>query len=171
MLKQEHYANLHSSKAAIHGKELNCIELPDELSIAVKNDPPGKEWELPRTEQELSVKPESHDLVGREQPAWDRMFTDGAAMGGAHDKLLTVVGGPTFGTVLDGFLPYHFRDQIRSIVVVDTKHLEDTGVGEESTGAVAVKVTELVNVLQDRPELDTVSSHKPHGASNRLELA
>ena len=41
-------------------------------------------------------------------------------------------------------------------MIVDPEDLEDTGVGQEGAGALPVGGAELVDVLQDRPELDAI---------------
>ena len=39
-------------------------------------------------------------------------------------------------------------------MIVDAKNLEDGRVGEEGSGALAIGGAELMDILQDRPELD-----------------
>ena len=56
-------------------------------------------------------------------------------------------------------------------LIVDAEHVQHTGVGEKCAGTAAVERAELVNILQDRPELDAVAGHQPHCTFDRLQTA
>src|SRR3546814_9279686 len=71
---------------------------------------------------------------------------DRAAHGLEHDRLLAEQIG----------------DELGAVVIVDPEYLQDAGIGQEGAGAALVERAELVNVLQDRPELDAVTGHQPH---------
>src|SRR3546814_2603372 len=62
-------------------------------------------------------------------------------------------------------------DELGAVVIVDPEYLQDAGIGQEGAGAALVERAELVNVLQDRPELDAVTGHQPHSALDRFETA
>src|SRR3546814_16481041 len=80
---------------------------------------------------------------------------DRAAHGLEHDRLLAEQIG----------------DELGAVVIVDPEYLQDAGIGQEGAGAALVERAELVNVLQDRPELDAVTGHQPHSALDRFETA
>src|SRR3546814_4806799 len=58
-----------------------------------------------------------------------------------------------------------------AIVIVDPEYLQDAGVRQEGAGAALVERAELVNVLQDRPELDAVARHQAHRPLDGFETA
>src|SRR3546814_14452131 len=80
---------------------------------------------------------------------------DRAAHGLEHDRLLAEQIG----------------DELGAVVIVDPEYLQDAGVGQEGAGAALVERAELVNVLQDRPELDAVTGHQAHSPLDRFEAA
>ena len=92
-------------------------------------------------------------LLPERDPAALRV--EGAAHRLEHDRLLAEQVG----------------DELRALLVVDTEHLQDARVGQEGAGALAVEGAQLVDVLHDRPKLDPVARHKPHGAFYGLQVA
>src|SRR3546814_19013267 len=62
-------------------------------------------------------------------------------------------------------------DELGAVVIVDAEYLQDAGVRQEGAGAALVERAELVNVLQDRPELDAVAGHEAHSALDGFEAA
>src|SRR3546814_5812777 len=79
---------------------------------------------------------------------------DRAAHGLEHDRLLAEQIG----------------DELGAVVIVDPEYLQDAGVGQEGAGAALVERAELVNVLQDRPELDAVTGHQASSEEHTSEL-
>jgi hypothetical protein len=71
----------------------------------------------------------------------------------------------------DSFLSEQIRDEARAVVVVDAEHLQHAGIREEGSGALSVGRTKLVEILQDRPELDTVTRHQPHGTFDGRQVS
>src|SRR3546814_613103 len=67
----------------------------------------------------------------------------------------------------DRFLAEQIGDELGAVVIVDAEYLQDAGVRQEGAGAALVERAELVNVLQDRPELDAVAGHEAHSARGR----
>ena len=56
----------------------------------------------------------------------------------------------------DRLLAQQIGDELGAVVIVDSEYLQDGGIGQEGAGAALVERAELMNVLQDRPELDAV---------------
>lgn len=75
------------------------------------------------------------------------------------------------GLELDGFVAEEIGDEPRGLVIVDPEDLEHAGIREERAGAGAVGGSELVDILEDRPELEAVASHETHGPFDRGETA
>lgn len=75
------------------------------------------------------------------------------------------------GLELDGLVAEEIGDKARGLVIVDAEDLEDAGIGEEGASARAVGGFQLVDILEDRPELETVTGHETHGAFDRGEPA
>src|SRR3546814_5824462 len=69
------------------------------------------------------------------------------------------------------FLAEQSRDELGAIVIVDPEYLQDACVRQEGAGAALVERAELVNVLQDRPELDAVARHQAHRPLDGFETA
>ncbi len=69
----------------------------------------------------------------------------------------------------DSFLSEQIRDEARAVVVVDAEHLQHAGIREEGSGALSVGRTKLVEILQDRPELDTVTRHHQPSATDEVQ--
>jgi len=59
--------------------------------------------------------------------------------------------------------------QAGAVVIVDAEHLQDAGIAQEGAGALAIRGAELMNVLQDRPELDAIAGHQAHGLLTRRQ--
>jgi len=64
----------------------------------------------------------------------------------------------------EGFLPQKIGNKARTVVIVDAKDLKDGGIGQKRPGALTVSDAELVNILQDWPELDAIIGHQAHSA-------
>ena len=75
------------------------------------------------------------------------------------------------GLELDGLIAEEIGDEARCVVIVDTEDLEDAGIREEGPGAGAIDGFELVDILEDRPELEAVTGHEAHGPFDRGEAA
>src|SRR3546814_3282713 len=71
----------------------------------------------------------------------------------------------------DRFRAEQSGDELGAVVIVDAEYLQDAGVRQEGAGAALVERAELVNVLQDRPELDAVAGHEAHSALDGFEAA
>ena len=71
----------------------------------------------------------------------------------------------------DRFLAEQIGDEFRAVVIVDAEYLQHAGVGQEGAGAALVERAELVNILQDRPELDAVAGHQAHRPLDGFEAA
>ena len=56
-------------------------------------------------------------------------------------------------------------------MIVDAKDLQDAGVAQEGAGALAIGGAELVDILEDRPELDAIARHQAHGALDGGQVA
>src|SRR3546814_13910010 len=69
------------------------------------------------------------------------------------------------------FLAEQSRDELGAIEICDPEDLQDAGVRQEGAGAALVERAELVNVLQDRPELDAVARHQAHRPLDGFETA
>lgn len=72
------------------------------------------------------------------------------------------------GLIGDGHRAERFGDPGRGLHVADVEDLNQTGVGEECAGALAVDAAELMQVLEDRPRLQAVAGHKSEGLFQRL---
>src|SRR3546814_638831 len=138
------------------------VEAARELAIGIVLELGGDDRALPREEQELVILAQRADFIRREQRASDMLRSeryagfvavDRAAHGLEHDRLLAEQIG----------------DELGAVVIVDPEYLQDAGIGQEGAGAALVERAELVNVLQDRPELDAVTGHQPHSALDRFE--
>ena len=71
----------------------------------------------------------------------------------------------------DRLLSEKIGNQPGALMIVDAEDLQDAGVGEEGAGALAIGRAQLMDVLQDRPELDAVAGHEGEGALDRREPA
>lgn len=56
-------------------------------------------------------------------------------------------------------LAEQIRDMLRALLIVDAQHLQDPCVGQEGAGALAVEGAQLMDILYDRPKLDSVTRH------------
>jgi len=79
---------------------------------------------------------------------------------------LIAVERPAHGLEHHGFLSEQIGDEACAIVIVDPEDLQDTGIAQEGSGALSVGGPELVDILQDGPELDAVAGHQAHGPLN-----
>ena len=126
------------------------------------------------------MRRELHDFVGGQQiAAGDR------GAGRRH-----VAGFEVLGLIPDGFLTHRLAQPLGRLEVVHTEDLLHPGIGDEGRGARAVEIAELALgsarsaakrspgafpgsclTLQDRPELETISCHQPHGALHGFQTA
>ncbi len=104
------------------------------------------------------------DLIGREQ-------RPSGLMRGPGDTRFGGIERTGHGLELDGLVAEEIRDQAGCLLIVDAEDLEDAGIREEGSGARAIGGLELVDVLENRPELETVTGHETHGAFDRGETA
>lgn len=126
-----------------------------ELCIGVVPEFSGKDWPLPGEEEQGPTFRQVADLIrGKQRPA-GMLFAIGQA-----SFLAIQVAACRFED--DGALAEQIGDQAGGVVVIDAKNLQDTRVAQEGAGALTVDVAELVDVLEDGPELDAVACHQPH---------
>src|SRR3546814_12844876 len=76
---------------------------------------------------------------------------------------------PPRSTRTDTLFPY--TTLFRSVVIVDPEYLQHAGVGQEGAGAALIERAELVDILQDGPELNAVAGHQAHGAFDGFKAA
>lgn len=104
-------------------------------------------------EQQLLLQGQGSHLVGREQ--------------GPPGVLLRLVAAKLarrrrFRAVNHRRLPCQVGHELGAFVVRDPEELQHPGVGQEGIGLLAIDAAQLVNVLQDGPQLDAVARHEPH---------
>src|SRR3546814_1157805 len=60
----------------------------------------------------------------------------------------------------DRLLAEQIGDELGAVVIVDPEYLQHAGVGQEGAGAALIERAELVDILQDGPELNAVAGHQ-----------
>src|SRR3546814_2802844 len=71
----------------------------------------------------------------------------------------------------DRLLAEQIGDELGAVVIVDPEYLQHAGVGQEGAGAALIERAELVDILQDGPELNAVAGHQAHGAFDGFKAA
>src|SRR3546814_8589736 len=59
----------------------------------------------------------------------------------------------------DRLLAEQIGDELGAVVIVDPEYLQHAGVGQEGAGAALIERAELVDILQDGPELNRSEEH------------
>lgn len=146
------------------GKALGSIIQPPKLGIGVIGELAGDDWPLSCEEQQFNVLRHAADFIRGEQRPRRVMLTVG-------DTGFFGIEGAPHGLKDDSFLSEQIGNQAGAVVVVDAEDLEDAGIRQEGAGALSIGGTELVDVLQDRPELDAIAGHEAHGAFDWGQMA
>ncbi len=119
---------------------------------------------MPQEKEIVGVHP--HDFIGRRQSARGDIaaeaFRSDAVPEYAHraERL-----------IFDGGVTDRARQHVGGGKIVDPERLNHAGVGHECAGALAIGRLELVDVLEDRPELHSEPRHQPHPAFHRIKTA
>ena len=140
------------------------VEGAGELGIGVITQLVGDDRPKAGEEQQLPVLRQVADLIRRKQRPAGVLVREGQAR-------LFAIESVAHGLEHDGFLAEQIGHQAGAVVIVDAEHLQDAGIAQEGAGALAVGGAELVNVLQDRPELDAIAGHEAHCALDGGEVA
>ena len=109
---------------------------------------------------------ERHDFVGVHEIAGGEVL--GLAQGsfGVFDH--HVLFALPAGFIGDRFAPHRFGQHIGSVIVIDPERLQHPGIRQECPRTGSVEASQLVDVLQDRPELQAVARHQTHCALDGL---
>ncbi len=111
--------------------------------------------------QELVFRAELHDFIGGQQIAAREVVAEAGA----------VTGFEAVSLEPGSFLADHLAQPLRGFKIIHPEDLLHPGIGNERRRALAVEVLELAHVLQDRPELQPIARHQPHGALHGLQTA
>lgn len=134
------------------------------LPIGIVSELPGDDGPRSGEEEQLGLGREvSHLIRGKERPPGLMRRVSDAGFGGIERA--------GHGLELDGFVAEKIGDQARCFVIIDAEDLEHAGIREEGSGAGAIGGFQLVDILEDGPELEAVTRHETHGAFDRGETA
>ncbi len=127
---------------------------------------------MPGPEEDLAVRPQAHGLVGGEEGAGGEVGAGALAFArmatGEEGRVAAGGGGGLVGhcSAAEGA-----GEPSGGLEVGRGGDLHEASIGEEGTGALAVGGAELVQVLQDGPELDAEACHEAYGALDGVEAA
>jgi hypothetical protein len=150
-----------------HPCPLGSIKQPRKLFIRLIAQLPNDQRILPNPHQQQRIGGELHDLVGVHEIARGEVLGLAKGSFGVFDHHILFALPARF--IGDRFAAHRLRQHIGGIKVIDPERLKDTGVGQECPGALPIQTAELVDVLQNRPELQAVSGHQAHCALDGLQ--
>jgi len=70
----------------------------------------------------------------------------------------------------DGLLTKQIGNQSRAVMIVDAEDLQHAGIRQKRAGPPTIGGAQLMDVLDDRPELHAVACHQTHGPFDRGEM-
>jgi hypothetical protein len=120
---------------------------------------PGDDWSLPGEEEQLQVLRQIAHLVGGEERAADVVLAE-------RDSGFLAVERKAHWLKDDRLLAEEIRNHSGALLIVDPENLQNASVGEEGSCARTVGRAQLMDILQDRPELNAIAGHEREGALN-----